>query len=490
MFAKQKHIYEQVIQLIQQYHMVDPGELVLVGVSGGVDSVVLLHVLNGLRQKLGIELHIAHLNHQFRGEEAERDADFVRDLAQQLDIPCTIESYDVPAAIQQQKLSPQDAARHARYRFFDAVAEHTHSHKIATAHHADDQAETVLMGLIRGVGLHGLGGIQPVLHERIIRPFLTIVRADIETFARAEHLEYVTDSSNASRKYLRNAVRLDLLPFIRERFTPAIVTRLTRYAQIFQEDAFFIDKIAARQYTQICQVVDGGVQIDVELFAQQDTTIQRALIYKAFEELTGSRHILGTLHARAVIELFTRKTTGKQISLPKRIVASRSYSWGYLQRKIGQHSPRRTISPITLSVPGRTKFDDAIIETEILTTEAAESYIHQHADTPNVMEEFFDYDTISGPITVRFRLQGDYIRPLGMQGKKRVKKFFIDRKVPRHKRHIIPLFVDTQGIFWIVGYGIDERVKLLPHTTTLLCCRIYREQHDNNTQMKREDWTA
>jgi len=483
MSSKQKYVYEQVTQLIHQHHMVNPGDRVLVGVSGGVDSVVLLHVLNGLRKKLGIDLHIAHLNHQFRGEEAERDADFVRHLAQEFHIPCTVESYDVPAVIHEQKLSPQDAARQVRYRFFTVVANDTKSDKIATAHHADDQAETVIMGLIRGVGLHGLGGIQPVLHGQIIRPLLSTSRADIEAFAKAEQVDYVTDSSNTSRKYLRNAIRLDLLPLLRERFTPAIVTRLTRYAQIFQEDAFFIDKIAARQYTQICQTIGEGVRIDIDLFAHQDTTIQRALIYKAFESLTSSRHELETLHVRAVIELFTRKTAGKQLSLPKKIVASRSYVWGYLQRKSEQAPSRRVPSPITVFVPGKTIFGDAMIETEMLTMEAAGAYIHQDRNTPGLAVEFFDYDAISGPITARFRRPGDHIRPLGMQGKKRVKKFFIDRKVPRNKRHIIPLLADMQGIFWIVGYGIDERVKLSPYTTTVLCCRLYREQHyNNNTQ--------
>ncbi len=461
---------------MHQYQMVLSGERVLVGVSGGIDSVVLLHLLHALRHKLDIELHIAHLNHQFRGDEAKRDADFVRRLAQQLKIPCTIESSNVPAVIRQQKLSPQDAARQVRYRFFDTVAERTHSHKIATAHHADDQAETVLIGLIRGVGLHGLGGIQPVLNENIIRPLLTTSRADIKAFAQAENIDFVVDSSNSSRKYLRNAVRLDVLPLLQEQFSPAIVTRLTRYAQIFQEDAFFIDKIAVRLYRKICQESPGGIQLDLELFSQQDVTIQRAVLYKAFEALTGVRHELHTGHVRSVIRLFTCQTTGKQLSLPRKTMASRSYNIGYLQKRTNRSPLKEAVSPVVLAVPGRTEFDAILIETEILTEKADEFRMRQSRDTQDVIEQGVDYDRLAGPLLVRFRLPGDRFHPLGMSGKKRVKKFFIDRKVPRNKRHIIPFFVDTQGIVWIVGYEIDERVKLSSHTTRILCCRVYQKQ--------------
>jgi tRNA(Ile)-lysidine synthase len=473
MSSEVTQLYQQVSAYIRQYRMLKAGERLLVGVSGGVDSVVLLHVLLHLREKLGISLHVAHVNHQFRGAEAERDAEFVRRLAGELGVDCTIESVDVPAFMREMKLSPQDAARQCRYRLFHILAEKVGAEKIATAHHADDQAETVLLGLLRGVGIRGLGGIRPVLNGRIIRPLLSSSREQIEAFAQASHLPAVTDSSNRSRKYLRNAVRLDLLPFLRTRFTPAIQKRLTNYAQIFQEDAFFIDKIACRRYTQICQVHKARIEFDLRLFRQEDATIQRELVYKAFEELCGSRHRLETVHVRAVMALFAQHDGEKTLSLPNEVLACRSYSHGCLEK-----AKRRAVAfsvvddSIGLNVPGATQYGSMVLETEVLAVRKTESSFRDLLAQQNSHCQFFDYEKLSLPLRLRTRRPGDLFQPLGMEGKKRLKEFFIDRKVPRHKRHIIPILVDTEGIVWVAGYSIDERVKLCAETNTILRCHI------------------
>ena len=444
----------------------------LIGVSGGVDSVVLLHMLSHLQERLGIRLHVAHLNHQFRGTEAERDAEFVRRLAGELAAECTVESVDVPAFMREANLSPQDAARQCRYRFFQTLAGRLGAEKIATAHQADDQAETVLLGLLRGVGLRGLGGIRPVLEGRIIRPLLSSSRAQIERFARQRKLSYVTDSSNLSRKYLRNAIRLDLLPFLQQQFTPAIFKRLTSYAQIFQEDAFFIDKIASRRYTQICQVRDSEIDFDLDLFRREDTTIQRELIYKGFEELSGSRHRLETLHVRAVVELFAQKSGEKTLSLPDDIIALRSYSKGRLGRGPAHAEVSFGGREVLVNVPGTTHCGNVMLETEALEMQEVELARFLITARQSPYCQYIDYEKLSFPLYLRFRQPGDAFRPLGMQGKKSLKKFFIDRKVPRHKRHIIPIIVDKEGIVWVSGHSIDERVKLSTKTNTILRCHI------------------
>ncbi|MCP4405919.1 MAG: tRNA lysidine(34) synthetase TilS [bacterium] len=475
MSSEEKQFYQQVLAYIRQHRMLDAEECVLLGVSGGVDSVVLLHVLLLLKERLGIRLHVAHLNHQFRGDEAERDADFVRCLAGELAVECTIESMDVPAFMREANLSPQDAARQCRYRFFQTLAEKVGAEKIATAHHADDQAETVLMGLLRGVGLHGLGGIRPVLNGQLIRPLLSSSRTEIESFARLRNLSFVTDSSNLSRKYLRNAIRLDLLPFLQQQFTPAILTRLTHYAQIFQEDAFFIDKIASRRYTLICRIHNEGIDFNLALFCQEEATIQRELVCKAYEELCGGRHRLETAHVRAVVELFTRKRGEKTLSLPDAVVAERSYTHGRLERRRTHAAAPCVEREILLNVPGTTRCGSMMLETEVLEIQNAESFrVHVQA-RQNPCCQYFDYEKLSFPLRLRFRQPGDSFQPLGMQGKKRVKKIFIDRKVPRHTRHIIPIIVDTEGIVWVFGHSIDERVKLNIETNTILRCHIHHE---------------
>ncbi len=474
MSGGQKQLYERVLKVIRYYRMVEAGEHILVGVSGGIDSVVLLYVLHRLSHRLGIRLHAAHLNHQFRGAEAVRDAEFVRCFAEELGIPCTVESQNVPELVRREKLSPQDAARQVRYQFFESLARRINGQKIATAHHADDQAETVLLGIIRGAGMHGLRGIQPVLNGKIIRPLLTTTRAQIEAYAQAEGLEYVFDSSNASRKYLRNAIRLDLLPLLKHQFNPAIVNRLTAYAQLFQEDAFFIDKIAKEQYLQICKNIDGVIKIHLGRFAEQERTIQREIVYKAYEELTGSRHGLERPHAYAVLDLFTRRESGKTLSLPGQAIAVRSYVWGYLRRET-QRSSQPVFSELYIMVPGKATYAEMCFETAVEETAMPlERSAYKGPMAKDALIQYMDYDCVVFPMTLRSRRAGDRFRPLGMQGKKSLKNFFIDRKVLRDKRNSIPLLVDRHGIIWVVGYGIDDRVKITQHTRKILTCRVYK----------------
>ncbi len=468
-------LHQQVFSYIRQYRMLNAGECVLVAVSGGRDSVLLLHVLLFLQERLEITLHVVHVNHQFRGAEAERDAEFVRSLAGKLGVGCTIESVDVPAFMRETKLSPQDAARQCRYRLFYTIAEQIRAEKIATAHHADDQAETVLMGLIRGVGVRGLGGIRPVVDGRIIRPLLSCTRKQIERVAQLCRFSAVTDSSNLSRKYLRNAVRLDLLPFLRQHFTPAIQKRLTNYAHIFQEDASFIEKIARKRYAQICRIQKEQVDFELTVFREEDATIQRELLYKAFSELCGQRYRLEIVHVRAVIALFSRQEGEKILMLPNGVIACRTYSHGCLKKaqRTGTACPDADQVSIALNVPGTTRYGGLLLETDVITVHEMEWHDLLLGQSPYC--QYFDYEQLCFPLRLRFRQPGDKFQALGMKGKKRLKEFFIDRKVPRHKRHIIPILADRAGIVWVAGYSIDERVKLRVGTNTILRCHLQQD---------------
>jgi tRNA(Ile)-lysidine synthase len=278
-------------------------------------------------------------------------------------------------------------------------------------------------------------------------------------------------------------VRLDLLPLLKQQFNPAIVKRLTAYAQLFQEDAFFIDKIAAERYIQLCEHAEDGVKIHLERFAKEDRTLQRALIYTMFQELTGVRQVLETDHARAVIDLFTHGETGERLSLPGGVLAIRSYTHGYLQRK---PEPMSCVSalPVLITVPGKSTFDVFSVETEVLATIPPEWQSIKGSNTAQLITQCMDYDRISPPITVRYRLPGDRFCPLGMKGKKTLKKFFIDRKIPRDTRDQIPLFEDQQGIFWVTGYGVDDRVKITENTKKVLRCRVYKQVKSAKCKVK------
>lgn len=473
-----QHVLDQVVSSIQAGAMLAPGDRVVAAVSGGLDSSVMLHTLAALRQRLQIHVHCAHLNHQFRGAEAERDAAFVRRLADELGIACTVDARDVPAFAARRKLSPQDAARQLRYQFLTTVADRIGAAAIATAHTADDQAETVLVGLIRGVGLHGLGGIQPVAHNplgaahaRLIRPFLDIPRQHIERMARDANIGFVEDTSNASRKYLRNAVRLDLLPLLQAHFNPAIVERLGHYARRFREDADCLDRIAADRYDLICEDLPERVKINLDLFAKECITIQRALIYRSFQALTGTRHLLESRHARAVIALYTEGRPGTRLSLPAGVRAHRESAWGYLTTQPEELVQQANAANVCLPAPGTTQAGPFQLTVEACDPPASQAAL-AYGEPATLWEQYLDAARVSFPIHIRFRRPGDVFHPLGMQGKKRLKKFFIDRKIPKNKRDTIPIFEDAAGIIWIVGLSIDERVKLTPHTTHALRCRV------------------
>lgn len=455
--------------------MLAPGDRVLVGLSGGLDSVVLLYVLQHLRERFDIHLASAHLNHQFRGAEARRDADFAARYSESLGIRCYVGVKDVPQLIQQHKWSPEEAARQARYQFFDEIAHRVQARKIATGHTADDQAETVLIGLLRGAGLHGMGGIRPMLNHRIIRPLLTTTRDQIAAFARTEELEYVEDSSNADRQYMRNAVRLDLIPLLKQQLNPAIVNRLTTYAQLCREDAFFIDKMASEHYYHICEQRPGKIQIKLDLFAKEYIPIQRALLYQMYATLTGSSKGLETQHAQAVIALWTRGETGKRLSLPHGVIARRSYEVGYLEHPPGASEQAAGPAPVELPCPGRVHFDVFCIETHVrkIAPEMTDDPALLPTRTPEgAMIQWMDYSCIHPPLRVRYRRAGDRFRPLGVHGTQRLKKIFIDRKIPRDRRDKIPVLEDDDGICWVVGQMIDERVKITSTTRTVLVCQV------------------
>ncbi len=471
--SAEKRLHEPMIATIRRYQMLAAGDLIVVAVSGGLDSVALLYALHQLRQRFDLRLHVAHLNHQFRGAEAVRDAEFVRQLADRLGVPCTLATRDVPAVIRERKLSPQDAARQVRYEFLRALAVELSAQKIATAHHADDQAETVLLALLRGAGGHGLGGIQPVLDGVIIRPFLMTPRADIAAFASALNIQYVTDSSNHSRKYLRNAVRLDLLPLLQAEFCPAIVKRLTTYAELFQQDALFIDKIARARYHAICADAAGAVRFELARFAAEDATMQRACVYLAYQALTGRRYDLATARAQAIIDLFTRQAAGKRIALPHNISARRTAQWGLLENRASTATASSgETAPCQLAVPGGTDFGEYRLDADIFATTTPEIVLREAHQCATAAQVYLDYDQIAFPVALRLRLPGDEFQPLGMQGKKRVKKFFIDRKVPRDQRHSIPLCVDQRGIIWVTGWSLADRIKITPHTRKILALRV------------------
>jgi len=322
----QELLGQRVLGFIQENQLVLSQHCLLVAVSGGQDSVCLLHILVKLREGLGIRLHIAHLNHQLRGAESEADAQYVSDLAHQLDIPATIEQRDVKAHQAQQHISLEEAAREVRYTFLAQAAKSIGANRVAVGHTTDDHIETILMHLIRGTGTKGLRGLQPSSQWQssgssltIIRPLLPVSRQETADYCHNHQLMPRIDASNLSLSPLRNRIRYQLLPLL-ESYNPRVAEALLRSARIAGDDFAFLDKEADRLWGKIVQKQGNAIILDKERFLELPAALKRYLLRRVIEDLLGNLKDIERRHIEEIMDALT-KPAGKRLSLPGGLIS-------------------------------------------------------------------------------------------------------------------------------------------------------------------------
>ncbi len=409
---------EKVLEAINKYRLLNGGETVTVALSGGADSVALLYALNCLKEELGITLKAAHLNHNIRGAEALRDAEFSEKLCARLGVEFTCGSIDVPAAARLNKQSLELAARLCRYGFLAEVAGEG---VIATAHNADDNLETVLFNLTRGSALSGLCGIPPK-RDNFIRPLILCSKQEIEAYCTENKLDFVIDSTNLSEDYTRNKIRHRVIPTLKE-INPAAAAAASRASEQLFEDKAFIDKEVGKLYS----VAVSPKGIDAMLLSQSPKSLAVRVLKKYYEE-----HFNGELSYSHLSELYGLCFNASQIVLPQKIKAYRSV--GYI---------------IMESIASQEK---ALYETEILKE-----------NIKNVNTLFFnnaaDCDKIVGELRIRARLAGDKIKLKAGGYTKTLKKLYNEYKIPENKRENLPIVADDKGVVWICGIGVASRVQ-------------------------------
>ena len=295
------NIEKQFLKTIKKYNMVKEGDKVIVGVSGGPDSVCLLHLFNKFCGQLGILLYVAHLDHMFRGKESEEDARFVETLCHNWNIPFFSDKVDVPAYAKNFGLSPEDAARRVRYDFFLQVKKQINAHKIATGHNQNDHEETILMNILRGTGLDGLVGIDPV-RESFIRPLIEIPRAEIEKYIEQEGIPFRIDATNLTTDYFRNSIRLELIPLIREKYCSHFGQSLRRLSEITRRDLAFLKQETAKAEADVVNYQAEKAVINVEKFLKQHEAIKYRLARSVVEKLSGDVKDFETRHAKLLVE--------------------------------------------------------------------------------------------------------------------------------------------------------------------------------------------
>lgn len=458
----------QVEKYIIEHDLCRQSDTLLVGVSGGPDSLCLLHILVSLLPDLKLNLHIAHLNHQLRGEESDSDARFVADLAAGLNIDCTIEQYDVRHFQAESKCSLEEAAREARYRFFAVVAQNIQAKAVAVGHNADDQAETIVMNLIRGTGLSGLKGMRPKVEWesvegrgiRIIRPLLQVRRQAIEAYCRTRQLRPRLDSSNASSDFLRNRIRSEIMPRLEE-CNPAIVDSLMRMSLLVADDIDYFEREAERFVDSVVGDMNDGIVIDNDSFKILPSALKRRILRIVLKRLTGNLKDIEMVHVESIMKLLS-DPAGKELSLPSSLTVYGNYEQTFICRG---ENPLLSFTAFEgetmLQIPGETYFPGWKVTTEVLL------------EPPPITEAgnfvgLFDFDMTGGKLKVRTWREGDRFQPLGMENTKKLQDFMVDEKIPRVWRQNIPLVCAGERIIWVVGWRPDHDTRVNTHTQRTL----------------------
>jgi tRNA(Ile)-lysidine synthase len=456
-------IISRVKGTIERYQMIEPHDHIGVAVSGGADSIVLLDILAGLRDELHISLTILHLNHGIRGKEAARDQQFVGALSREYTLPCFDKVADVPAYKRERSLSPQEAAREVRYLFFEEAIQAHALDKVAMGQTADDQAETVLMRFITGGGTRGLKGIPP-LRGPYIRPLIEVWREELLEYAQHKGLSFVQDSSNMKKAYLRNRIRHELLPALRE-YNPNIKERLLQLARILGEDESYLEALTDEIVKRIVVSGDEETSISIPQLLALPPALQSRVLLHAYTQLT-SGGTLEYLHINTILRMIQGEGGSKRLALPKDLWAAQIYDTLVLRK--GAEIPEGITEAIELEIPGRTQLDEFGVEIEAVVTD------ERIAPRPDPQEAYLDYQQLTIPLRVRSVSPGDSFTPLGMDGRKKLKNLFIDLKVPRSERSQIPLVISGDDICWVAGWRIDERFKIRKGTKKVLRLTIKR----------------
>ena len=458
-------LLDRVLTTITRAGMVRPSDRVLVGVSGGADSVTLSHVLTELRSTLEIDVELAHLHHGLR-PEADDDEAFCRELAEGLGLPFTFERVDVASLAARSKRSLEEQGRVCRYRFLAEQAACRGCTRIAVAHTMDDQAETFLMRALRGSGARGLGSMRPVARERI-RPLIELRRDEILAFLGERELGYRDDPSNGDLRFTRNRLRHDILPRLGE-LNPHVAETLARNAETLRDEEDFMDAAARTAFKELASADGATITLSVEALAAFPVAIKRRVVRRAVEVLRGHTRNLSQRHVEDALSLLENGKSGREIHLPGLVVAR---SFDRLALSPGSGRSRRKRFPngynayeYRLRIPAQLP----ILERQGLLTAHFVGPIRSGDEPPKVAGNavVVGVEGEARDLVVRSPRSADRFRPLGAPGAKPLARYLMDRKVAKEERQQVPLVVRpgsenrSDDILWVVGHGVAETARL------------------------------
>lgn len=458
------------IRTVREQQLFVPGHHLLVAVSGGPDSVALLSLLHRLAQSWRLTLTVVHCNYRLRGEESDGDESFVKTFCQERDLPLVIHR---PVLIKRrQRASLQAAARDARYAFMKQLAREVGADRIAVGHTANDQAETVLMWLLRGAGITGLGGMPYTREDGIIRPLLGATHEEVVAYLNGERLPYRRDSSNEKPLYRRNRIRNELLPVITQ-LAPAAIRVLQRQADIFREDEQYLEHMTSTVARTLVGHDSRGVQrVDLEAFIGLPVALQRRVVRAILRSYDGEQRASSLRIVESVRRIILKGKSGSQLSLNQVLVIIDQGSARFTRRAGGNdptpiNSGQENREVLAVRVPSTVLWarTNQEIHVQVTTRRAADELSRSRSQGVAL----FDADRFSEPLVVRSCEPGDRFFPHGMKGKsKKLQDFFTDKKVPRYARRNVPVLVAPEGILWVVGMRQDDRFVVRDKTMRCL----------------------
>lgn len=445
-------MYQKVKAYVKKWHMLQKEDSVIAGISGGADSVCLLFMLLKLQKELGFALMAVHVNHGIRGAEAERDEAYVKRLCRQWNVRLKVYRENVPAYAKEHGMTEEEAGRDIRRTCFCKVLKEWGGTKIALAHHENDNVETLLWNLCRGTGIRGLGGIAPV-NDVWIRPLLCVKRREIESYLKKRGISYCTDTTNADRRYMRNRIRMDVIPYLEDCVNTESVSHMGKTMErMYELEQYILEEVG--KYKESCTGWKNGRRI---IRQTEYTKIPKALrdnvLHEILCETAGRRKDIEEVHIQMLRDLFT-KQVGKRIDLPYGVTAIRTYEGVRFEKNIPEASY-------------------AGDENELFSVRVFDREPGNVTFPEKIYTKWFDYDIIKNTVKIRHRIAGDSIVINRYGGRKKLKQYFTDQKVPQEDRDKIWIAADGDEVLWIVGYRQSQKYQITEKTTKILEIQYY-----------------